>query len=1207
MRPDLNGFDGEMTRGVGGTMKRVAGMATAALGAIGVAGAVKAIASIGMTYQDTMNNLQAVSGATQKQMKAVGDTAKQLGADTSLTATSAADAAIAMTELAKGGLTVDAAMKAAKGTLQLASAAGITAAEAATIQSSALNAYSLEADQAGRVSDVLANAANAAAGEIGDFALGMSQASAVAAATGISLEDTAATLGILANNGIKGSDAGTLLKSALLALQSPSGPAAKAMEKLSLSAYDASGNFVGLSSIFGQLREAQQRMTPEAYAAATSTLFGSDAARLAGIAGKEGAEGFDAMRDAMGRQGSAADVAAAKAKGVRGSIEALKSQLETYAIVIYEKVAPAVEAFIRGLTGSLDNVIAAGGAVVDFVKRVYGSMEPFTSWVRDNMTPILAGLAGALAVIATPAIISAIGALAAVLGGALLGALGFLLSPIGLIALAVGGLVGTFTAAYNASEPLRNAVQDLKDAFDIFLAVFKGSNDAGGIQGFFDGIQAGITYAGPLIKSALADIGSALWTWIEDNIGPALAALGRWIAAIGDWIWNTGLPILRDAAKALGTALWDWIQPMIGPALAQLGEWLAALAAWIWNTGLPWLWDALVALGDRLQAWIGPMIGPMLSKIGEFIGALVDWFFTTGIPWVVETLWDLAGKLIDWIVPMIPGLLGNLAEFVGRAVGWLLSTGIQLLIGAMLKISWELVTWVLPRLPDLLWELLKFFGKVVAWIFTDALPMLFKALWEMGSGAIKGLWESISNSPLVQKMTDIFTGLVDSIGRAWDGLTEKLKTPLRAVVNFVNDKVIDNLNVVTKKFGLEIPRINNRFATGGIVPGGYSPGRDNTIAAVGSGEAIMRPEWTRAVGADYVHAANAAARTGGVAGVRAFVAGGGAAFARGGIVDARTGSTDIGGPWDFAKNVGGKIADGAGNLVDAAGNVVGSVKEGIGNAVSWAGDKIGDLVAKGVGFALDKIIRPVGNWIADNVSNPFISDFTRGIVGKTADSAKKWGDDRQTAQVADPAAGGFTGGGTPAGDGTLGSNWASLFATIKAQIPQARLNSGARNSADAHGRGKAVDFGFGTGPGGNGSAGLASIARLLYTKYGRNLYELIYTGIGDNTPDIKNSRNHVYNAATNAQHKNHVHAAVYDEGGVLAPGLTLVNNKSGKPEAAITNDEWQVIRDLAANGKRPVVVEVRNYFDGDEMHRLVDSRITYRDDIEGVNMRSSRS
>ncbi|WP_137160220.1 phage tail tape measure protein, partial [Blastococcus sp. CCUG 61487] len=93
----------------------------------------------------------------------------------------------------------------------------------------------------------------------------------------ISIEDTATVLGILANNGIKGSDAGTLLKSALLAVQSPSKQARDAMADLNLTAYDAQGNFVGLRAIFEQLQTAQGRMTQQQYEMATSTLFGSDA------------------------------------------------------------------------------------------------------------------------------------------------------------------------------------------------------------------------------------------------------------------------------------------------------------------------------------------------------------------------------------------------------------------------------------------------------------------------------------------------------------------------------------------------------------------------------------------------------------------------------------------------------------------------------------------------------------------------------------------------------------------------------------------------------------------------------------------------------------------------------------------------------------------------------------------------------------------
>jgi TP901 family phage tail tape measure protein len=380
IRPDFTGFETTAQASIGSSLAKVGKLAGIALGAAGAAAFAASTINIGKTYQSTLNNLQAVSSASASKMAEVSKEAKALGSDLTLTSTSAADAATAMTELAKGGLTVDEAMKAARGTLQLAAAAGISAAEAATIQSAALNAFNLEADQAGRVSDVLANAANAAAGEITDFSQGMSQASAVAAATGISLEDTAATLGILANNGIKGSDAGTLLKSALLALQSPSGPAAAAMERLALSAYDASGNFVGLSSVFGQLSEAQKRMTPEAYAAATSTLFGSDAARLAGIAGREGAAGFDAMAKAMGKSGSAADVAAAKAKGVGGAIEAFTSQLETIQIDIFEQIAPILEAGIRLSASLLSALGGVLGVLDDIPGPVYAALAAMVAW-----------------------------------------------------------------------------------------------------------------------------------------------------------------------------------------------------------------------------------------------------------------------------------------------------------------------------------------------------------------------------------------------------------------------------------------------------------------------------------------------------------------------------------------------------------------------------------------------------------------------------------------------------------------------------------------------------------------------------------------------------------------------------------------------------------------------------------------------------------
>lgn len=142
------------------------------------------------------------------------------------------------------------------------------------------------------------------------------------------------------------------------------------------------------------------------------------------------------------------------------------------------------------------------------------------------------------------------------------------------------------------------------------------------------------------------------------------------------------------------------------------------------------------------------------------------------------------------------------------------------------------------------------------------------------------------------------------------------------------------------------------------------------------------------------------------------------------------------------------------------------------------------------------------------------------------------------------------------GGGALGGGWQSIWNIVKAAIPQARINSTYRpGDPGYHGRGKAIDFGFGSGPGGAGSAGLASIARFLFRGYGSTLAELIYDGIGDDTPDVKNGRPHTYSAGLRAEHRNHVHAAVYDSGGWLQPGYTIAYNGTGEPERIRTAEQ----------------------------------------------------
>lgn len=365
-----------MSDGIGRTFK----MAGALAGLGGIGAAFGKVLGAGNDFTNILNTMQSVSSATADEMGKVSARAKELGADADLSNTSASDAAAAMTELAKGGFSVDQSMSAAKGTLQLAAAAQIEAADAATIQSQALQAFGLNADYAAKTADILANGANASSAEITGIAQGLQQAGAVANQFGVSIEDTVTGLGMLANAGIQGSDAGTLLKSTLLALTDTSNPAQGAIEQLGLTVYDAQGKFVGMRELFGQLDKAAASMTPEMYQAATATLFGSDAMRLAGVAAEQGAAGWDTMRTAIDRQGAAAGVAAAKTQGLPGAMAKIGNNAETLALGIYDLVDGPLERLSNMMS---EGIGKATPLVVDGLKSMADSAGPLAQRIAE--------------------------------------------------------------------------------------------------------------------------------------------------------------------------------------------------------------------------------------------------------------------------------------------------------------------------------------------------------------------------------------------------------------------------------------------------------------------------------------------------------------------------------------------------------------------------------------------------------------------------------------------------------------------------------------------------------------------------------------------------------------------------------------------------------------------------------------------------------
>lgn len=360
----------QAARGAGATAAAFAGLRGATLAATGpfIAATVAVTAlgkaiSAGATLEQGLNLFQATSRATAEQMREVSDAAVALGRDVSLPGVSAGDAALTMTELAKAGLSVQDSIDGARGVLLLATAANIDFSQASELAASALNSFGLAGEDAGRVADVFAGAAKAAQGSIQDFALANQQVDAVARQVGFSLEDTTALLAELAKNGLRGSDAGTSLRTALIRLVAPTQEARTLLDQLGVSIRDAQGNVDPL--VFARFGEATKNLAPDLRDAITATIFGQDAIRAVAIAAREGADGFEAMRAAVEANGQAQELANARSKGLLGQTSALASNLETFGTTLSQAIIPPLTSFVSLLSDMVSAATEGAQAILD--------------------------------------------------------------------------------------------------------------------------------------------------------------------------------------------------------------------------------------------------------------------------------------------------------------------------------------------------------------------------------------------------------------------------------------------------------------------------------------------------------------------------------------------------------------------------------------------------------------------------------------------------------------------------------------------------------------------------------------------------------------------------------------------------------------------------------------------------------------------------
>lgn len=350
-----------------------------------------------------LSQIKAVTGLDAETMDAVKEKALELGAATQFSSTEAAQG---MTELLKAGVSVkDTLGDASQAALDLAAAGELSLPEAAEIMSTAMNAFHM--DDATHAADVLVGAANASATGVNELKYSLSAVSAVAAGVGMSFDDTNTALAVFANNGLKGSDAGTSLKTMLMNLSPHTKSAADEMEKLGLLTdegtskfFDQEGHLRSLSDIAGLLQDHMAGLTDEEKMNALNAMFGSDAIRGGMIMLREGAKGVKNMNAAM-KDITAHETAKVAMDNLRGSLLRLKSAWENLTIKLLDNgVGNGIMGFtdeVGKLTSHFSGLLDDGLQVTDIIKIMGEGINDLKNkfLAFDGVGSILAG--GALA------------------------------------------------------------------------------------------------------------------------------------------------------------------------------------------------------------------------------------------------------------------------------------------------------------------------------------------------------------------------------------------------------------------------------------------------------------------------------------------------------------------------------------------------------------------------------------------------------------------------------------------------------------------------------------------------------------------------------------------------------------------------------------------------------------------------------------------
>jgi len=702
---------------------------------LGVGTAAVKVAS---SFDSAMSEVKAISGATGTQFTQLRDKAIEMGAKTKFSATESAEA---FKYMAMAGWDTKDMLNSISGVMNLAAASGEDLGTVSDIVTDAMTAFGLAADGTTKVlkngynvevsnaehfSDVLAEASSRSNTNVSLMGATFKYVAPIAGAMGYSIEDTAVAIGLMANAGIKGEQAGTALRSTITRLVKPTKESGTAMDALGISVTNSDGSMKSLDDVLRQVRSSMSGLTEDQKASYAAMLAGQEG--MSGLLAIVNASDEDYQKLSESIQnctGASQEMADTMQDNLGGAVTLLKSALESAGITIGERLTPYIRELAEWITGLVEKFNSLSDSQQDLIVKIgliLTAIAP-VMLIGSKVFSLLSSVIGIITTVGSAlSTVFAFGLNATALSAAgastgvtmLAGAIGFLASPITLVIAAITALVAAFVIAYKKSETFRNFINSLVEDLKTFFTET--------VPQAFEIFKEKISEVFENAKQKIGEFKDKCQEIVQNVIEFFTVTLPQGIeqfatVTIPSFVQNV-ITFLQELPNNLGI--------MVGEMLGHLYLFATSAIEWA-TTAIPEFINSVVTFFQELPNRVWEWLVNTYNKVTEWGSNMVQKGIEVGSNFL-QTVGDFFSQL--------PGRIWNfLAQTFQKVVAW----GSQMVSSGRAAITSfvSTVVGIVTSLPSKVWGIL---SQIPAKV-----QQLGSQLRSIGAAAFNALWDGIKS------------------------------------------------------------------------------------------------------------------------------------------------------------------------------------------------------------------------------------------------------------------------------------------------------------------------------------------------------------------------------------------------------------------------------------------------------------------------------